>query len=587
MRARDAALVNHAALANAATFALTLLLLTVVLARRSSRMVDGLLCLLLSGILVWSGGAVWRAMPVSHEQMLAAHHVVFFGVSVVPVTWFLLSLAVTRVAWFEKRPAHTLWLALPGLLFYLAFATNPGHGQFAHIDFEVFERGPLFWAMIAWGFVCSTAGTVVFVRHARWLASRERRGALLLLSAGLIPQFFAATYLFEWIDWPLDPTPASLGVSAAILYPVILGMRAFEDLPLLRRDVIEHLPDPVLIADPEGRLVDLNPAARRLLPEARALRHQPLQEVIARISPHHGAPAGEEILASGEVMLPDVPSEDGRHFRLRGARVESQYGTAAGFFVVLHDRSDELRAERALRQAQRLDSVGMLAAGIAHELNNPLAFVNANLTHLSDAVAAAKSHAPSHGHEAELLDEAPSVLAETRQGVDRIAEIVSGMQRLSRRTDGIREPLDVGPVVEEAVRMAALSTGSGRVEIDLPEDLPMVTGSRGELVQVLLNLIVNARQALADREDGRVRVRVRSADGAVDIEVEDDGPGIPQATIDRIFDPFFTTKAPDQGTGLGLPIAYDLVRDHGGRLTADRSPLGGARFTVCLPARAA
>jgi signal transduction histidine kinase len=576
--------VNPVAAANAATFVLTCVLAFVVMAKRPSRSVNIPLLALLAGILVWSGGAVWRAEPVDHQQMMAAHHLVFLGVNTVPVAWLLLALAATRVELLGTRPSRAFWLALPGLLLYIAFVTNPAHGRFATIEFETFERGPLFWAMIAWAFACSMAGTAVFLGQARSLAMRrERSGAILLVAVGLIPQIAAATYLFEILPWPMDPTPASLGVSAALLYPVIRQLRTFEHLPLMRRDVIEHLPDAVLIADAEGRIVDLNPTAAALLRDGASLHDAPLDQVIGRTAPVHGPASMRTLLETGRSSCPDLRFEDGRRFRLQAAGVAGDGGASVGYFVVLHDRSDELRAERALRQAQKLDSVGMLAAGIAHEVNNPLAYVRANLVHLEKAAEIASRLAPADDVEAALLEEMPGVLAETCQGIDRIATIVSGMKRLSRSAENGRERLDLHEVVDEAIRLAAFSHGRCRLERDLAGDLPPISGSRGELVQVLLNLLLNAEQAVAGQANATVRVTVRTVADGVRVDVDDDGPGISEDLVERIFDPFFTTKGPGEGTGLGLPIAYDLIRDHGGTLEFSPSPLGGARFTVTLP----
>jgi signal transduction histidine kinase len=578
-------LVNAVALANATTFGLASALGAFVMAKRSSRSVDVPLLALICGLLVWSGGAVWRALPYDHEQLMAAHHLVFLGVNAVPPAWLLLALAATRVEFFQARPTRALWLCLPGLLFYVAFVTNPAHHQFAHIHFQTFERGPLFWGMIAWAFTCSVAGTVVFLARARWLATRRKRPAAILLAAvGLVPQVAAATYLFHILPWPMDPTPASLGISAAFLYPVIRRTRTFEHLPLMRRDVIEQLPDAVLITDPDGRIVDLNPAAEALLRDGETLRDAPLEDVLSDASPTHGPALLRLLRETGGASAPDLEFGDGRRFRLQAAAVAGGDRAPVGYFLVLHDRSDELRAERALRQAQKLDSVGMLAAGIAHELNNPLAYVRANLLHLAKAAEVAARLAPADEADAALIAELPGVLSETCDGVDRIAGIVSGMQRLSRHAGAAREPLDLRGVVDESIRLAAFSQTPCRVEQHLDAGLPPVRGSRPELVQVLLNLLLNAKQAVAARPDGMVRVRTRSAPGEARVDVEDNGPGIPDALTERIFDPFFTTKDPDQGTGLGLSIAYDLVRDHGGRLEVAQSPLGGARFTLRLPA---
>jgi len=580
------AMVSVAA-ANATTFVLTALLIGVVLVRRpASRPVHGQLLLLLAGLLVWSGGAVWRAIAPDHEQIMAAHHLIFLGVNAAPVVWLLLASSATRLRWFEARPHRRVAVVVPGILLYLAFVTNSAHGWFAHIEYETFERGPLFWVMVAWAFACSLGGTGIFLHRARSMArGDERRGALLLALAAVIPLVVAATYLFRWLPWPIDPTPGSLGFSAALLYPIVLRLRALEDLPLLRRDVIDHLQDAVMIADPGGIVVDHNRAARALLPDAGPLRGRPLAELIALLCSDREAASIGSLLAAEEPVHADLDGRGGRTFRLQSARVTGEAGWSAGCFVVLHDRSEERRAERALRQAQKLESIGMLASGIAHEVNNPLAYIRANLGHLAEGAAIASRLARKGDVAgADTLTEMPEVLEETLQGIDRITRIVSGLKRLSREGADDHEALDVTGLIDEAVRLAVLSRtrGDARIEVHAPA-LPPVRGSRDGLVQALLNLLLNARQAVGDRPDGRVRVTARTERAGVRIEVEDDGPGVAPDLVERIFDPFFTTRSPGEGTGLGLSIAFDLVREHRGTLEVGASALGGARFSIWLP----
>ena len=141
--------------------------------------------------------------------------------------------------------------------------------------------------------------------------------------------------------------------------------------------------------------------------------------------------------------------------------------------------------------------------------------------------------------------------------------------------------MEVNALVDDALQLAALhGSGTVRVERRLAEDLPRIEGSAQEFVQVLLNLLLNARQALSDQQDGLIIVRTRQVEGAIEIVVEDNGLGIARADIPQIFDPFFTTREPGQGTGLGLSIAFDIVRNHGGTLEYSSVDGGGARFVV-------
>jgi signal transduction histidine kinase len=265
-------------------------------------------------------------------------------------------------------------------------------------------------------------------------------------------------------------------------------------------------------------------------------------------------------------------------------------GAVLARVLVLRDRTEERRYERLLRQTQKLETVGSLAAGVAHEVNNPLAFVRANLHQLERLGGLAAKHAETLAaadRDALELLELPQIVAECVDGIDRIGRIVGAMRRFSRLPADELGPVDVNEVVREAMRLGELHHHRGvAIEAWLADGLPAVHGSAQRLTQVVLNLLVNAKQALADRAEGHITVRTRLAGDFVELTVLDDGPGIPDAIRDRVFDPFFTTKGPEEGTGLGLAIAFDIVREHGGVLELRPMPRGGACFRTLLPARA-
>jgi C4-dicarboxylate-specific signal transduction histidine kinase len=257
---------------------------------------------------------------------------------------------------------------------------------------------------------------------------------------------------------------------------------------------------------------------------------------------------------------------------------------------VVLDRTAQHRADRALHQSQRLESLGVLVAGIAHEINNPLAFVRTNLAHLtglSDLVA--KRLDVFASDDAAALGEMGEVILETQGGVDRISRIVDATRRLSREPQTRRERIELNEVIEGALSIAALHSNRGvEVTADLDPSTPPVFGSAGQLGQVLLNLLINAKQATAKLEHGHIHVEaIRLDAGRVSVRVHDNGPGIRAADRESVFDPFFTTKGPDEGTGLGLAIAFDIAEEHGGTLTAGTSHLGGACFELVLPTESA
>jgi len=248
----------------------------------------------------------------------------------------------------------------------------------------------------------------------------------------------------------------------------------------------------------------------------------------------------------------------------------------------------ELHAKLAL--ADRMVSVGTLAAGVAHELNNPLAYVNANVTFLSEQVAHLASLLPASaradGEVADVLQQLDEAARDAKDGVDRMRIIVRDLRTLSRSDDASVGPVDLGPVLDSCVNVAWNELKHrARLVKDVPH-LPTVRGSAGRLGQIFLNLLVNAAQAVPEgqpeRQEIRVTARPLGADRVV-IEVSDTGCGIPPENLARIFDPFFTTKAPGVGTGLGLSIVHGIVAAMQGEISVESAVGKGSTFRVVLP----
>ncbi|MEZ4237029.1 MAG: ATP-binding protein [Myxococcota bacterium] len=245
----------------------------------------------------------------------------------------------------------------------------------------------------------------------------------------------------------------------------------------------------------------------------------------------------------------------------------------------------ERQAQAEVKQAQaklalqeRLASLGTLASGIAHEINNPLTYVDAGLEMIAEAL---RSDEPVD--RADLLGLATDALEGTR----RIREITGQMGDLLRADEMPRVTLDPRTVASLVARMTRVHTRArARVELDLQE-VPLVEADAGRLGQVLVNLVVNAVHAFGERpaEENLVRIVTRTgAQGEALVEVQDNGPGIPAEVAARVFEPFFTTKPVGQGTGLGLSLSNGLVTSLDGTLTFDTEPGRGTTFRVALPA---
>jgi PAS domain S-box-containing protein len=290
---------------------------------------------------------------------------------------------------------------------------------------------------------------------------------------------------------------------------------------------------------------------------------------------------------------------------------------AAGSLVVGADITERLMLEGQLRQAQKLESIGQLAAGIAHEINTPTQYIGDNVRFLKDAfqdlrslmanydrlLAAAKGNALSgetvqevsaaveHADVGYLLEEIPKAIEQTLEGVARVAKLVGAMKEFSHPGTKDKTPVDLNRAIESTITVARNEWKYvADVETDYDSSLPMISCLPGEFNQVILILIVNAAHAIADvvgkggSERGKIKVQTRNCQEWGEIRIQDTGSGIPEKVRARIFDPFFTTKEIGKGTGQGLAIARSVIVDkHGGTIHFETEEGKGTTFIIRLP----
>lgn len=244
--------------------------------------------------------------------------------------------------------------------------------------------------------------------------------------------------------------------------------------------------------------------------------------------------------------------------------------------------------QRQLYQAERLASIGQLAAGVAHEINNPLGFVTSNLSAAErylGQLAALREHVPAERWKAAdmdfMLEDFAELIADAQQGVTRIARIVRDLKGFS----SVDKPdVQLANLNEHLESLVAVIAGQKPAGVTLESELgalPPLTCLPGHLNQAFLNILQNALQAVG--QHGTVSLRASADDTHVTVQIDDDGPGIAAEVLPYIFDPFYTTRGVGGGTGLGLTVARDIVLTHSGTITAANRPEGGARFTVELP----
>jgi len=397
------------------------------------------------------------------------------------------------------------------------------------------------------------------------------------------------------------------------LYKHRMEMRLRDNEESLKT-TLNSIADAVVATDSERRVKRMNPAAEALtgwtLGDA---QDRLIEEVMCLRSAHSGltieSPVAQALSGAVVTGLPSdtlLVARDGtvRPIADSAAPLRDAKGVVRGSVVVFADVSDRRKLEAQVAAAGRMAAVGTLAAGVAHEINNPLTAVFLGLdlacTWLPESSACLRSAEGAMSADAlsvweetgasatlERLDALGDVLRDARRGADRVRDIVRDLKTFSRAEDTPALSLvSLNAVVGSAV---SLCMNEIRHRAELVEDygdVPPVEASESRLGQVFVNLLVNAAQAIPDGDATHHRIRVATytaTDGSAVVEVEDTGAGIPLELRTRIFDPFFTTKGVGVGTGLGLSISLNIVRSFHGELQVESEPGAGSTFRVLLP----
>jgi len=344
------------------------------------------------------------------------------------------------------------------------------------------------------------------------------------------------------------------------------------------RRLVDNFPDLILVLDTASHYTFVSPRCKEVLgydvEETRQMefggRTHP-EDLPAVLSLYKDIIAGKQIFASLEIRVRHKLGE-WRRIRFNFSPLSDENGNIEGVVLSGRDVTDLKRLEEQLIQAEKLAAMGQMLAGVAHELNNPLTAI-LGVT--------------------ELLRERPGADESTKRQLElthrqarRAARIVQNLLEFSRPASPQKKPLDLNNILERTLQLHEHSLRRNNIGVDfrLPGELPGVVGDANQLIQVFLNLITNAEQAIREvRDSGRIQIRAGRNGNQLTITVQDDGVGIRPEALQRIFDPFYTTKRPGGGTGLGLSICMSIIREHGGNIEAETLPAGGSAFTIYLP----
>jgi PAS domain S-box-containing protein len=353
--------------------------------------------------------------------------------------------------------------------------------------------------------------------------------------------------------------------------------RLYQQQEFARR-LVDSFPDLIFVVDTQKRYTFVSPKVKEVLgydsQEGIGMvfgERTHIEEQGAIIAVFDDLIHGKRNFASIEVRIRHKMG-DWRRIRCHFSPLYDVNGAIEGVVISGRDMTEVKRLEEQLIQAEKLAAMGQMLAGVAHELNNPLT-----------AILGAS----------ELLRDRAGIDESTRRQLDmthrqarRAAKIVHNLLEFSRPALPQKKALDLNAVVDRTLQLHEHSLRRNAIEVDFSSSpgLPPTIGDANQLIQVFLNLIGNAEQAIREiRPSGRIQIRLGQSGDRIFATVQDDGVGIKPEALPKIFDPFFTTKRPGGGTGLGLSICLSIVREHGGDIEAEALPAGGAAFTVFLP----
>src|SRR6266481_6420485 len=345
------------------------------------------------------------------------------------------------------------------------------------------------------------------------------------------------------------------------------------------RRLVDNFPDLILVLDTAGHYTFVSPRSKDVLGyEVEDTQHMAFgdrthpEDLPAVLSLYKDVIAGTQTFASLEVRVRHKLGE-WRRIRFNFSPLSDEKGNIEGVVLSGRDVTELKRLEEQLIQSEKLAAMGQMLAGVAHELNNPLTAILGVTELLRDREGADAS--------------TKRQLELTHRQARRAARIVQNLLEFSRPASPQKRPLDLNNLLERTLQLQEHSLRRNNIKVDFhpPADLPSVIADANQLIQVFLNLVTNAEQAIREvRDAGRIQIRAGRIGNQLTITVQDDGVGIRPEALPRIFDPFYTTKRPGGGTGLGLSICMSIIREHGGNIEAEMLPAGGSAFTIYLPA---
>ncbi len=552
--------------------------------RRSMRGAGPAAWLMLSAAIFALGGVLQLVNTGMSSQVLATN-IQYIGIAFIPVAWFTFSLRYTgRDSWLTGKAL--LLLSLIPLATIVLTWTNGLHslrGYDRHLEssgpFIIIAKsyGPWFWVHTGYSYILLLLGTLTLIRRLFRRPPLYRQQSITLVISVLVPVVWNVFYVFNIVPmYRIDLTPSAFTISGLAMMWGIFRSRLFDIVPIAYESIMEVSSQGIIMLDMQNRIIDLNRTAESTI-------NCPISKAIGRSAEDilSDLPELVEALYGRTGEPPEIAIQTGEAWRFYGVHVSplnDKHGNPIGRMVSLIDNTERKRTEARRKELEnrtqllgRLSTVGEMAAGIVHEVSNPLATV------LGYADLLLKRDIP---------DEIRDDLKIIDKSAKRAASILERLLTFAGRQNGEREFVDINRIIETAIEFRKHSLSVNNIEVikQFPDRSPRTIADSSQLLEVFLNLIMNAESAIIEvKSEGRLTITTETTGDNIRISFKDNGTGISQENLGKIFNPFFTTKKVGEGTGLGLSICHGIITSHGGEISVESEPGSGTTFIIELP----
>ncbi len=592
--------------------AIIALWLALVVMRRRSLPGSHTFVWLMGAVAVWSATSAQHWLAGDLPAKIAWAQVQYVGIAGVPALFLIFAAQYAGVPWASDRRLHFALAAMGVGTFGFAL-TNAWHGlvwpSIALRDdgVAVYTHGAWFWLAATYHYALLLVGTFVLVQALRHSPTPFRKQLLAVLAGCLVPWFLNLLYLSGWLTPAgFDTTPIGFTATGVLIGWAVYRNHLFDLIPVARDQLVESLSDAMLVLDSDGRVLDMNTAARALSGNPHEWLGRPVEDLLPFLaelsrtlkSARYGGAEDESSGALHGAHHRDTrePTQMGpigsqaSYYDVRASGVRLSIGRYVGWLVLLRDVTEQRRVqwerealEKRIQEQQKRESLSVLAGGLAHDFNNLLTGIIGNADLLALKVSPVSEMGSSVG--AILL------------GAQRAADIVSKMLAYAGERHGASELVNLDDVMREMLELLQASAAR-HCTLRYKGEPVTIFADPVRIRQVAMNLIINASEAV-EEDTGIIEVTVGTGElTAFDIrrmrfnedvltgayaylEVRDNGSGMDEETLAKIFTPFFTTKP--TGHGLGLAAVQGIVRSHRGGLHIQTEPGAGTYFRVWLP----